>query len=229
MVDIVYALKKRGIEIGKGWGLTLELWQGQYYTPSLHIMPFYGNVFISLPWLLRFLGAFDNGGMGRSWGFSWRWNNWQDMDLHLNWGTKYKILGMPWAWTHIKREVFDQSGNWVPYIPEYFPEKGNDNRQKWSLPWQYTTKYGRYQEGMAECYIYRQEWRMWFLKWLPIFRKVDTTLNVDFDKEVGSEAGSWKGGVVGTGVSMLPHEEPWEALQRLMSEPRNGRSKAFCR
>ena len=71
---------------------------------------------------------------------------------------------------------------------------------------------GEIQEAKATCHMRRMKWHR---KWFPFVRQVCTTLEVRFDRELGSRAGSWKGGVVGTGIDMHPGEGMEQALRRL--------------
>jgi hypothetical protein len=59
-------------------------------------------------------------------------------------------------------------------------------------------------------HIQEREWTFgekWF-QWLRFFRKprVHRSLDINFAKEVGTEKGSWKGGLCGTSIEMLPGE-----------------------
>jgi hypothetical protein len=62
----------------------------------------------------------------------------------------------------------------------------------------------------ATTHIQEREWTFgekWF-QWLRFFRrsKIHRSLDIDFAKEVGTEKGSWKGGLCGTSIEMLPGE-----------------------
>jgi hypothetical protein len=67
-------------------------------------------------------------------------------------------------------------------------------------------------------HIEEREWKFgegWF-KWLSLFRKpkVSRSLSIEFDKECGPEKGSWKGGLCGTSIAMLPGELHEAAFRR---------------
>ena len=55
----------------------------------------------------------------------------------------------------------------------------------------------------------------WF-KWLSKFTspKIRRCLDIDFSKETGKQKGSWKGGILGTGITMLPDELHEAAFRR---------------
>lgn len=82
----------------------------------------------------------------------------------------------------------------------------------------------------ATCCEEEREWRRgngWF-KWLRVFYtpKVRRSLGLSFSSEVGPEKGSWKGGVTGHGIDMLPGESCEGAFQRYceMEHKHKGRS-----
>jgi len=67
-------------------------------------------------------------------------------------------------------------------------------------------------------HIEEREWKFgegWF-KWLSLFRKpkISRSLSINFDKECGPEKGSWKGGLCGTSIAMLPGELHEAAFRR---------------
>lgn len=78
----------------------------------------------------------------------------------------------------------------------------------------YVTCHGINQSCMA--YI-RVEEREWIHK--PTgHRKIVKDIGVDFQQELGTEAGSWKGGVVGCSYEMFPDETPVQTLRRMEKE-----------
>lgn len=74
----------------------------------------------------------------------------------------------------------------------------------------------------ATTHIEEREWKFgegWF-KWLSLFRKpmVRRNLSINFDKGCGPEKGSWKGGLCGTGIAMLPGELHEAAFRRYCAQ-----------
>jgi hypothetical protein len=70
----------------------------------------------------------------------------------------------------------------------------------------------------ATTHIEEREWHRgegWF-KWLAwVFpARVRRSMAVEFDKEVGYEKGSWKGGLMGTGIDLEPGELHESAMRR---------------
>lgn len=76
-----------------------------------------------------------------------------------------------------------------------------------------------------EVVFWRVERRTWWWKWFRWFRlpfpwKTRQSIDVHFSDEVGDAAGSWKGGVIGTGWDMLPGETMEQTLRRMEAERR---------
>jgi hypothetical protein len=106
-----------------------------------------------------------------------------------------------------------QLGNEEPYSREY---PGHE-RVKFSF-------YEGYDGEYITATAYRAK-RVWtkgtgWMKWLRFFTKEKRSddLSLNFDKEVGCKKGSWKGGVVGHGVSVKPMESAYAACVRYCEE-----------
>lgn len=79
----------------------------------------------------------------------------------------------------------------------------------------------------ATTHVEECEWRFgtgWF-KWLSLFRKprIRRSLDIRFSAEVGPEKGSWKGGMVGHGIDMLPGELHEAAFRRYCEQDHESR------
>ena len=68
-------------------------------------------------------------------------------------------------------------------------------------------------------------WLRAILKHIPGCRMISRVMNIEFNDEVGSEKGSWKGGIVGMSFDMLPNETLQEAAVRFQQEWRDRRCK----
>lgn len=68
----------------------------------------------------------------------------------------------------------------------------------------------------------------WF-QWLRFFRRnmVRRSLDIEFDKEVGPEKGSWKGGTLGHGIDIQPGELHESAMRRYCEQEQRSRSRPF--
>jgi hypothetical protein len=74
----------------------------------------------------------------------------------------------------------------------------------------------------ATTRIEEREWHFgagWF-KWLSWFRrpKIARSLDIEFSDETGRDKGSWKGGVIGTSIEMLPGELHEAAFRRFCDQ-----------
>lgn len=105
-------------------------------------------------------------------------------------GDPMKVIGMPWRWRHREHKI----------LSEYETH-----------PYRYTLKSGAVQERTATIRI---ESRLWTRPWLPL-RRLDKYIDVRFNDEVGERSGSWKGGTIGCGYSMLKGETPLDTLRRM--------------
>ena len=70
----------------------------------------------------------------------------------------------------------------------------------------------------AKTRIEERQWELgtgWF-KWLSHFHKpiIHRSLDIDFSGETGRRKGSWKGGICGTSIEMLPGELHEAAFKR---------------
>lgn len=82
----------------------------------------------------------------------------------------------------------------------------------------YTTRYGQMQTATLTAYRERvREVRHW-LRWWPWAGADRDGLIIEFSEEMGSERGSWKGGVVGACQAMLPGETVSQALDRFLAD-----------
>lgn len=84
---------------------------------------------------------------------------------------------------------------------------------------------------MATCHVEEREWRFgegWF-KWLSLFRraKISRSLSLQFSAEVGPEKGSWKGGIMGHGIDMVPGESCESAFRRYCEQEHRSKYRNF--
>lgn len=81
----------------------------------------------------------------------------------------------------------------------------------------YIRKNGEVQKRKASVHVTRMVWRA---RWWPLIhiQKVSTSIDVQFNKEVGEGSGTYKGGCVGSGYEMRIGETPLETLRRMERE-----------
>jgi hypothetical protein len=81
------------------------------------------------------------------------------------------------------------------------------------------------------AHIEEREWRrgVGYFKWLSWFypKKVSRSLSLSFSDEVGPEKGSWKGGMVGHSVKMLPGELHEDAFRRYCDQEHRSKHRRF--
>ena len=88
----------------------------------------------------------------------------------------------------------------------------------YSCRFAYVTRYGHTQVADMKAYRTRTRQVRWWLRWMPFAGHDLDSLIVEFSDEMGSERGSWKGGVIGTSCSMRPGETPMDAINRFLNE-----------
>lgn len=163
--------------------------------------------------------------------------------LHIHYGpqtwdsdtTKSKVLFFPWAgrrfhrftlydlggravWTKLERDVrkaqrkAHAGGGWHDSFAEQHKQVEEVQKEVFS----FTDFDG--EKIHARCHIEEREWRAGegLFAWLSLFRKptIQRCLSLDFDREVGSRKGSWKGGTVGHSVTWLEGDSPEWAFRR---------------
>lgn len=132
---------------------------------------------------------------------------------------------LPWTqWRFVRRSLYDTLGEhfWTEPTGRQVPSGAHwdeQQRQRDAVPkavFEITDFDGK--RIKATTHIEEREWRFgtgWF-KWLSLFRrpKVRRSLDIEFSEEVGPEKGSWKGGLIGTGIDMLPGDLHEDAFRR---------------
>lgn len=139
--------------------------------------------------------------------------------------TKSWCTHLPWTqWRHVRYSLYDRAGTMF-----WEQRQKKDIRGMKAFTDQYEAEKAcpsmsfllRDHDGQtisARTVIEEREWRFgegWF-RWLSLFRapKIRRSLRIEFSAEVGREKGSWKGGLIGTGIDMLPGELHEAAMRR---------------
>lgn len=227
-----FELRLSWAEITGGWGLALGLvLLGDDNHFSLHVHLGWPNIYLRLPFLDRW--GYEPPEMMDKWGFSYF-----ERSLHLSWGSKTKIIHMPWDYNWVRTSLLMRDGAWLhelarpkrPGFPNFPPVKGEGlpasayfevkERLTWSedYSYRYVRKSGEVQDRTATVRVEEREWRWRALWWFPFFAKVSRTIAVEFDDEVGERSGSWKGGCTGCSYDLRPQEMPLDALRRMEAE-----------
>lgn len=182
----------------------------------LHVSLIFVSVWLNLPGR-RMPPIIENGhrkyGESRQWGFSAYFT--EDGALHLYWNAWNKVVWWPWHWTHMRKEVRRADGSWVPYVGSWMKNVTPDGREVMTFPYTYVQRDGEVQKRTATVYVGRMFHRRWWTKWTKWGEKCWQYISFDFDDEVGSETGSWKGGVMGSTETMLPGETAEQTFRRM--------------
>lgn len=138
---------------------------------------------------------------------------------------------LPWTeWRHVRWSLYDLEGRhfWSDIDAEaagYLKLGKSMDRYELRRKWEEMCPTRKFvirdydgAEIVCTTKIEEREWR-WGRKpfeWLSWFKKpmIRRSLDLTFDKEVGPEKGSWKGGLIGHGFAMLPGELHEAAMRR---------------
>lgn len=140
-------------------------------------------------------------------------------------GKKWKVIHMPWEMDWIRTSYLLKGGGW------FNETKGNItkwdgyeygsynwlNENKWQETHPYIDSYDN-ETVNATISVEEREWRPRGAKWTSLFAHKKREIKIEFDKEVGKEKGSWKGGCIGCGYDLLPNETPLQCLKRMEAE-----------
>lgn len=149
-----------------------------------------------------------------------KWN-----EPFLESGGFIKFFYYPWSYDYCQTEFVNHQGKFIQAPPSlsWFEQNRftEDNKKYDTYPYTYILKDGTVQNRKAKVSVER---RTWWQRWFGLGKKhltpkkVRTSINVEFDGEVGERTGSWKGGTLGCGYDLLPNETPEQCLRRMESE-----------
>ena len=138
---------------------------------------------------------------------------------NMNGGNKWWTFHMPWSLDWVRTSNLRKDGAWEHESKgnhkNFYEDTWKDILWNDTYPYVYTLKSGEVQHRTATLRVEEREWRRRAFRWLPLFNKIQKTIDVKFDQEVGEETGSWKGGCVGCGYNLLQNETPLEWLRRM--------------
>ena len=137
-----------------------------------------------------------------------------DSETEQYWGTF-----VPWMTTrHVRHSFYDTDGKLVGELFGYAPYEKQKELEDNTPNVKFTLVDFDNEVITATTRIEEREWRRgagWF-KWISIFYKptIHRYLDISFDKEVGREKGSWKGGTMGHSIELLPDELHIAGMQK---------------
>jgi hypothetical protein len=130
---------------------------------------------------------------------------------------------LPWTqWRFVRKSYYDIEGNhfWTEPSSSNWEEREKILDDVSKAVFEIDDYDGK--RIKAATHIQEMEWHFGegCFKWLSLFRKpmIRRSLDINFSEEVGPEKGSWKGGLVGTGIDMLPGELHESAFRRYCAQ-----------
>lgn len=147
---------------------------------------------------------------------------------------KNKVFFLPWRnWRHVRYSLYDKKGKlfWTEHDGDKTAWEAKQ-AVKHALPKVYFQIEDYDGEIItATTHIEQREWLFGtgLFKWLSFFTKpkVRRTLSIEYSAEVGREKGSWKGGVIGTGIQMLADETHEAAFTRFCEQEHRAKSGKY--
>lgn len=154
---------------------------------------------------------------------------WHGAQTHDSTTDKVWCTHLPWTqWRHVRTSYYGLNGEHFWTEPKHVRGQPWDHQAVWDKRDECPTVKFLIEDydGEKITATTRIEEREWLLgekwcKWLSWFTKprIRRSLDIAFSAEVGTEKGSWKGGLIGTGIEMLPGELHEEAFRRYCEQP----------
>ncbi len=185
-----------------------------------------GKLSFAFPW--PWVSKDDGQCSGHTYGFVFFENA-----LHLHWGKQrgkrgdpFTVIDIPWQnWRFIRQSWYGPDGQEIETLWETSDREVKRAQWEWRREFEKSLEKTRFEiedfDGQrigVSTNIEEREWRFGtgLFSWLSLFRKhrIRRALAIEFDKEVGTQKGSWKGGLIGTSIEMLPGELHEAALRR---------------
>lgn len=145
---------------------------------------------------------------------------------------------LPWKqWNHVRHSFYAPDGSHFYTEPKRVKGRGMEHFEAWMKKQEEcpVVHFGfEDYDGeliVATCRIEEREWQKgegWF-KWLKWFScpLIHRTLNLHFSAEVGTEKGSWKGGIIGTSREMKPGDTPESAFRRYCEKEHERKGRKY--
>lgn len=177
-------------------------------------------IFFSLTLILPFRNNWTDECDSPKWGISIHNNTvwiYRGGKGNMNGGNKWWTWYIPFItkdW--VRTSILLKDDTWEHEVPgnrkDFFNQEWKDKQASWT--YDYTDSY----DGEVipiTIYVEEREWRPKWLRWTSLFAKVSRSIDIHFSKECGKRKGSWKGGTLGCGYSLLPNETPIDCLKRM--------------
>lgn len=148
---------------------------------------------------------------------------WYSTSLWLWLGKKSKVVYLPWSLDWVRTSVFLNNGQWEHETKRnskkfWDVDKWKDKLHTETFDYTYILNSGEIQKRITTVNLTEREWRPKWFKWTKLFALIIKTIDINFNDEVGKGTGSWKGGVFGTGHSLLKGETIEQCFRRFEKE-----------
>lgn len=145
---------------------------------------------------------------------------WFPDSLWIHRGTKrIKCIHLPWEYDWVRTSKLLKDGTWVHQTKKNKVEFYNQeyNNKFYEETHNYYYIHGQtYQDTKAICQVEEREWRPKMFKWIPLFKKVRRSVDVEFTKPIGDGVDSYKGGTYGTSERMEKGESIKDCVNRMI-------------
>ena len=145
--------------------------------------------------------------------------------LSIQWGRKsilfWELPFLTWKMTEHCIDVKDRG-----FVNANILEKENP-KDYWDTDWriehfnvQVLPYVDSYDGEVVNATVWKEyrTWKRKWLTWLPLWEDKHDYIEIVFEKEVGKEKGTWKGGCIECSYDLKPGETPEECLKRMEKE-----------
>jgi hypothetical protein len=198
-------------EVAPRWGLSAQ-YSVYHEEANVNLCLIWGSVHIKAPMLITQRENTED--WNASYGFTYF-----ERAFQFKWRTRCKIIRLPWDWEHVRHTFLNLNGS-VHHHEEkrrgHFEQAPEGT--KMVCDYIYVRRSGEVQHRTATINGEEREWRWRWFTWCPWPSRVSRSINVEFDREIGEEVGTWKGGTVGCGWDWRHDESALESLRRMERE-----------
>lgn len=206
---------------GRGFEISFAICGYFDNRPQIHLSFVFFHLIIKLPFRNSWTSECDSPKWGISYHGQMFWIH-RGGKGNMNGGSRWWAFEMPWAYTWVRTSMLRKDGEWehdTKKTPKsFYQDEWKDILWSETHPYTYTLNSGVDQHRMATIRLEEREWRMRAFQWMPYLARIQKTIDIDFDGEVGEGTGSWKGGTLGCGYELLPNETPQMCLKRMETE-----------
>jgi len=177
-------------------------------------------IFFSLTFVLPFRNKWTDECDSPKWGIAIHHNTvwiYRGGKGNMNGGSKWWTLHIPFLtkdW--VRTSILLSDDTWEHETKgnrkDFYKDEWKKKQKSWT--YDYTDSYDG-EVIPTTIYVEEREWRPKWLHWTNLFSIVNRSIDIHFSKECGKRKGSWKGGVLGCGYTLLKNETPLDCLKRM--------------